>query len=34
MNKIFDSVIINLKSDTRNAFYTLIKKTLIDKKKM
>lgn len=33
MNKIFDSVIINLKSDTRNEFYILIKKTLIDKKK-
>ena len=32
MNKIFDSVIINLKTDTRAIFYNLIKTNLINKK--
>jgi hypothetical protein len=33
MNKIFDSIIINLKTDTRDEFYILIKQNLTNKKK-
>ena len=32
MNKIFDSVIFNLKTDTRSVFYNLLKTHLINKK--